>query len=142
MQNFEEKYEGQTIPELASALRKAKEAHDASKAESAQLYKEIEFLAKTKLPEVMEEQGIDNIKVKDVGRISLRGDAYCSVVKGRKEALLEWLRENDFEDLIQEGVNSSTLKAFIKEQINEGNEIPNEDIVNFTPYIMASLTKA
>lgn len=94
------------------------------------------------IPGKLEDMGLDNVKIKGVGRISVTTDAYVSVVSGKKEALFDWLKEHDQESLITEVVNSSTLKAWYKEQIKEGNEVPDGEIINFTPFDRASVTKA
>ena len=143
--NYEEleaKYAGSSISDLGTALRDLKSAYKAASDAKTALGAEIDFLAKNKMVEVMDEMGVSSLNLKGIGRLSIRGDAYCSVVGGMKEDLFQWMRDNGFDSLISETVNSSTLKAFIKEQTIEGNDVPDETIVKFTPYSMVSLTKA
>ncbi len=55
---------------------------------------------------------------------------------------MDWFRGHDLDDMIQEVINASTLKAFIREQIREGNEIPGDDLIEFSTYTVATITKA
>lgn len=52
----------------------------------------------------------------------IRTDLHPSVAADRREVLIETLRANGFEDIIQETVHPQTLKAFIKEQVAENND--------------------
>ena len=86
----------------------------------------------------MEEMGLESARIKGVGTLSLATDAYCTTPADARLDLQEWLRAHDAGDLIQETVNASTLKAFCKEQIGKGNDIP--PMVKFTPYTYAKIT--
>lgn len=133
-------YKAMSLTEKAVALRDLKADHADAKSSASALNGEIELLTKTLIPEEMDSMEVSSMNIKGVGRLGLRADAYCTVPAANKERLYEWLRDNDFEALISETVNSSTLKAFMKEQILEGNDVPDE-IVNFSPYTMATITK-
>jgi len=89
----------------------------------------------------MEELGIDSAFITDVGKLSMRTDAYCSVLKKDKIELQNWLKDNGHGDLITDTINASTLKAFMKEQIIEGNAVP-DTIVSFDPYTYVAITKS
>jgi hypothetical protein len=88
------------------------------------------------------EDDMQSIKISGIGRLGLTNDARVSVASGMKYELHQWLEENGFEEVIQPSVNSSTLKAFIKEQKREGNPTPSEEVINYLPFLRASLTKA
>jgi hypothetical protein len=49
------------------------------------------------------------------------------------------MHDNGFEDLITEVVNASTLKAFIKEQLDMGNPVPDDTVIRYDPYTRASV---
>lgn len=102
---------------------------------------EYDVLRLELVPMLMEEQGLENMKVEDLGRVGLAGDMYVSIKAGMQDDFFKWLKKNRMGDLIQNTVNSSTLKAFIARRVNEGKEIPR-DLVNVTPYTRASITKA
>ena len=110
--------------------------------EAASLGKLWDNMRKRVLPEMMSDMGVSSLRLTGIGMLSLATDAYCSVRAGRKEDLLEWLEDNGHGELKTVTVNSSTLKAFIKEQMMEGGDVPPDDIVSFEPYTYAKLTKA
>jgi hypothetical protein len=58
-----------------------------------------------------------------------------------KLALWEWLREHDAADIITETVNSSTLAAYVRGQMKEGEPYPAE-LLEISAYDVASLRKA
>jgi hypothetical protein len=92
------------------------------------------------VPDKMAEQGLAGVPLADGGRIELRPKAYCSVRAGKKPDLEDWLHTVEAADLIQPTVNASTLKAFCKERLSHGEEIP-EDIINYQPFVEATLIK-
>jgi len=51
---------------------------------------------------------------------------YASAVADRKEELFAWLKENGYGDLVYETVNANSLAAFIREQLEEVEELPEE----------------
>jgi len=128
------------VTELAQLFKSYKEELDLLKASTSAVQKEFDILRKEVLPEKMEETGFDNVKVTGVGRISLRAEMYASIKADHKEQAYEWLVSEGHEDLIKPTVNASTLKAFCKEQISEGVELPDE-FFSVTPFTMATLTK-
>ena len=62
---------------------------------------------------------------------TIAGIMYCltnkvraSAVADRKEELYEALRNEGYGDLVYETVNANSLSAFVKEQIEEHNDVP------------------
>lgn len=57
---------------------------------------------------------------------------YVSPVVERKEDLHAWLKENGYGDMVKEQVNNQTLGAFVREQLEESDELPGDlgDLVN------------
>lgn len=133
-------YEDMSLEAMAHEMKQVREELDDTKSESAKLQKQWDDLRKVHIPNKLEELGLTSAKVLGVGTVSERTDAYCSVPAANKQKLYEWLEEHDHGDLIVDTVNSSTLKAFMKEQILMGHEVP-DDIVNFTPYTYVAITK-
>lgn len=93
------------------------------------------------IPAMMEDQGIENLTVEDLGRLGLTADLYVSIKSGKKEEFFTWLNKHKLGDLIQDSVNPSTLKSFVKGRMDAGKEIPG-DLLNVTPFTRASITKA
>lgn len=95
------------------------------------------------LPEIMMEDGIKTTVFEGVGRVQLGGDIYASIPADKREEAYKWLREKGDGDLIQETVNSSTLKAYCKEKMQtlaaNGEELP--DCFKVQPYSRVSIVK-
>jgi len=140
MKRTYEEWEAMTLTELAAEMKSVKTQLDFSKAETESLQKDWDSLRKSIIPNKMEELGIESVRVAGVGTLSRRFDAYCNVVPGAQEELYEWLESEGKGDVIKPTVNSSTLKALMKEMFNEGEEIP-EAFVKFNPYTYVVITK-
>ena len=138
--DFKKKYAKSKIHNLGAAYVKLREQHAEIKSGAAAVWAEVDYLRLTKIPEMLNEMEVSSVKIKGVGTLGTRMEASCSTKD--KDALIKWLRSNDFEDLIStDTVNSSTLKAFINNQIKDGGIVPPVDVVKFTPFEMAVVTK-
>lgn len=91
------------------------------------------------IPDAMAEQGTTSIKNERFGRCTIAGD--LSVGVQDKTKLHEWLNENGNGSLIVPTVNAQTLKAFVKEQLLNGEDIP-EDVVVVKPFSRAVIYKS
>jgi hypothetical protein len=134
-------YDGMSLIELIKEMRRIQNEKDDVESDLKQYNKHFDFLRITKIPQVMEDEGIKNMNVEGVGRVSLTADMHVSVKAEMKEAFYLWLRDNGREDLIQPTVNSSTLKATVKNMVKKGEEIP-DDLLNVSPFTRASITKS
>lgn len=129
------------ISQLAAHLKGLKDHHAELKDHLSNLKDEIEYLSDNILPDRMEDEDIETLRIKNVGRLQSSSDIRCSVLAANREDLQEWLRTNGFDSMVKPDVNSSTLKAFIKDCIREGNPYPS-DLVNVSPYVRATVVKA
>ena len=130
------------IPDIVIAQAEARAAKEETKSVASRAAAFYDLISIFVLPEAMEDQGIEGLKVADIGRVNLRPDMWCSTKKEMGPELMQWLRDNDHEDLIKDNVNPSTLKAFVKEQKLKGNPIPGDDILSVLPYTRAVITKS
>lgn len=137
---FQKIYESMTTLELIRAMAKVRAEKDNLDMELKGVTAEHEYLSKIAIPEKFAGEGIKNMRVEGIGRISLRPDIYASVKAGRKERAYLWLKDIGSGSLIQDSVPPSTLKAFLKARIISGDEIP-EDLFNATAYTVATITK-
>lgn len=128
------------VVRLATELANLKEEKERLSAEEKKISGRIEAITKQELPLAMDNDGITNIKIDGVGRISLRGDVYTSILAGDREAAYEWLRATGRGSIITETVAASTLKAAAKAWLKAGDEIP--ECIKAIPYSIAVLTKA
>lgn len=129
-------------PQLADEFRALADEKARLKALTSEITRKYDILTMEVLPDKLAEDGFRNVSLDSGFRFQASVQANCSTRAGQKEALFQWLTENGFPDLITEVVNPSTLKAFIKEQSELGNPVPDEDIVNYQPYTRVTLVKA
>jgi len=142
LEHYREEYSDKTPVELAAAM------HDVA-AEIAIIDEhrkkraaEYDAIRKYLLPERMEDEGLSNMKITGIGRISLRTDVYASILAVNKDVAYDWLRGTGHGGIIKETVHAGTLKALMKTIIKEGGDLPPEEIVKVQPYTIAVLTKA
>lgn len=136
-----QEYDNMKVFQLATHLRALKNLKDEIKALHTAVQDEYEFLSVNILPERMDDEGIETLKIKDVGRLQSTSDIRCNVPAANREALQEWLIDAGFESMMRPDVNSSTLKAFVKECIANGKPYP-EELLKVTPFTRASVVKS
>ncbi|HLO98678.1 MAG TPA: hypothetical protein VK171_08795 [Fimbriimonas sp.] len=134
-------YDNMTLVDLVTAMHGIQTDKNVLEEKLKTLNKEFDFLRITKIPAKMEDDGVDRISVSGVGRVSLTADLHVSVKADQKEAFYQWLDDNGRGDLVQPTVNSSTLKAAVKNMLKSGEEPPVE-LLNISPFTRASITKA
>lgn len=129
---------------LARTMDKVRARKDKLEEELKLVNAEYDVIRIELIPTLFEDKGLENLKIKNLGRVSLTGDIFCRT--SNKTELHDWLRSVGLQDLITEGVNSSTLKAFVKDRMKIGDPLlkplPPEGSVRVTPYTRASITKA
>lgn len=128
------------IKELAVRMHELNQRKDDIKSLLAGINKELDAIRFSALPDAMDSEGIARVAIKGVGTVSLYPDVRASIRASTREEAWNWLKENGFSDLLMTTVNSSTLKAWAKEQLNEGVEIP-DDLFSIAPYTYAKITK-
>lgn len=134
------KYRNMTTLEIIKAMSEKQAEKEAAEDRLKEIDKEYDFIRLNLIPSRFEEEGIEGMKVGGVGRVSLTGDMCVSLVKEHKDEAYQFFRDLNMGDLIQETINSSTLKAAIKGLIKKGEEIP-ENLVKVTPFTRASITR-
>lgn len=87
------------------------------------------------LPRAFDKAGVKTITLDDGRRVTLSGLVRASIKD--KEAGYDWLRKNGGEDLIQPTVNASTLAAFARARMEDGEDLPEE---YFNVYVMPSVS--
>ena len=125
---------------IAAEYKAIKEALEEAGEVKTVLQKISDSYSKHILPARMEEEGIETVRIEGVGRLQTKSDIYCSCPAPNREALQDWLVDHGHGSLISQSVNASTLKAFIKEQMKEGNPVP-DDLLDIEPYSMAVIVK-
>lgn len=134
------KYDNMDLVSLVVEMNNLRLEKESMEEAAKKINEVYDFLRITKIPTVMNDEGIDRISVKGVGRVSITADMHVSIKADKKEAFYTWLRDNGRTDLISETVNPSTLKSSVKKMFQNG-EIPPEELLNISPFERASITK-
>lgn len=135
-----EEYAKMPLRELAEEFNKLKGEKEQAEMTASFITAKFDVIRMESIPNKMEAEGVESIRLEGIGRLGLTADLFLSVKGEMKGALYDWLRENGFGELITDSVNGSTLKAFVKEQMKKGKPIPTE-CLSMTPYQRASITK-
>lgn len=155
-------YEGMPYKELAARMVELRTKAAAAKVEETTTNKELDVIRLKVVPTRFAKDGYSSLNIPGVGRLGLASDAYCTQKPECKDELFEFLRLNDGEDLIKEGVNASSLKSYVKELVQEASDAaaavefdPEAEqvdpeptkfdeickYVNYIPFMRASVTK-
>ena len=110
------------------------------KQKSTVVSKQLDLLRNVIVPERMEVDEIDTITISGIGRVSIVPVMRVSVKSGQTNALQEWLKSHGARELIKPTVNPSTLKAYIAEQIENGEEYP-DSLLTIYAFNQARITR-
>ncbi len=131
--------------QLVAMMLELQDQHSQAKVQASRAWDAVCILTRSIIPERFDKDQIQNITVilPDGSKKQMLVLSQVSVKTPpeNKLALWEWLREHDAAELITETVNSSTLAAYIREQMKEGEEYPS-DLLEISTYDTASLRKA
>ncbi len=110
--------------EMADRLRELREEKKERDAALKALNAEIEE-ANERLVEMMVDAEMQ--KFDRAGKLFyLSTRTYASPIKGQQDTLYMWFKENGYADLVRETVYAQSLSAFVKELIEEDDELPAE----------------
>lgn len=111
------------IFEMADRLKAAKEHKKELDAQVKEVNAEIEQLDLA-LSDAMAEQEVERFS-RNGSTFYLNTRLFASPVAGRKDELMQTLKDNGYGSLVVETVNANTLASFVKEQkAANGDEIP------------------
>jgi hypothetical protein len=136
---------GKSYNELVAAMMLAQDRHKELKRQTSEAWDDVCVIARQIIPERMDADQIQNITVilpdGSKKQLLVMDQVSVKTPPENKGALWEWLREHDAAEIITETVNSSTLAAFVRQQMKAGDEYP-VDICEVSSYATASLRKA
>ena len=148
----------QTISVLAEAQLELEEEIEEKQNQLKVLKEKHRRISEEQLPEALLEVGVSEFKLKDGTKISTATYYSARITPDSKEEAFNWLRDNNFADLIKntvsvsfgrdedetahvllnelsgQGLNTAqkewvepmTLKAFVREQVEKGVDLPYE----------------
>ncbi len=154
----------QTISVLAEAQLELEQQMEEINNQLKVIKEKHRRISEEQLPEALKEVGIAEFKLKDGTKVSTATYYSARITPDNKEEAFEWLRNNNFADLIKNTVSVSfgrdedgaarelrdelnrngmntaqkewvepmTLKAFVREQVEKGVDLPYE---TFNVYI-------
>ena len=104
------------ITTIAAECVKLKEKEDQIAALEEQLKKkkeEADYISSSVIPELLAEQGLSEIKLSDGSKVSVRKEFRATVPKDdiKREAALQWLRDQGLGDIIKNNVSVSFGKG-------------------------------
>jgi hypothetical protein len=125
-----------TVVEVAKGI---KEELERIKQVKTNLQKAYDLLTQTYIPDYVEDQGITQIVTED-RRLEVRNQMRVNLPAGNRAALHQWLQDNDLGHMISETVQPQTLKAFVKDAMENQLAYPAE-LLKIEPYRQAVLVK-
>lgn len=85
------------------------------------------------IPQAFENSGVDgSVPLSEGFRVQVSQTSYASIKTGMKDAAMDWLVKNGYEDLIDSTVNASTLSASVRKLREEKNLDFPEELFNVT----------
>lgn len=124
------------LAEEMAHLQKEIDRLQGAKKELQRVYDTLRF---TDIPAAMDETGIDKLTLAGIGTLYLSADVRAALYGDTKMEAYQWLEDNGYGDLIQPYVFPQTLKAWAKERLKAGDELP--DLFAIEPFQMAKILK-
>ena len=107
---------------LADRLRELKERKKQLEDELKAVNNDIEE-TNEKMVQIMTQEEIQNFNRAGL-TFYLNTRTFASPAAGQQEALYGWLKENGYSDLVRETVYSQSLSAFVRDLLEEEDELP------------------
>ena len=89
------------------------------------LGKILSYAREVSLPERLDGDELKTFTAINGDRMSRTARSFASILPNMVEDAYKWLRDNEYESLIKETVNSSSLSAASKELMENGKELPD-----------------
>jgi hypothetical protein len=134
-------YEEADLRSLAEEMQRLAEELDLISQKKTSLQKQYDKIRLEVIPRRMEDEGIDSIKLSGIGNVMVTDDVYASIPADMAAEAMQWLNDHGHGGLVKNTVNPSTLKAFAKKMIREGEPLP-EEFFKVTPFSRASIRQA
>lgn len=116
---------------LRENIRKWELEMKSLKRQRAELEEEI-------IPDLMAEGGFvdalghGSFTTQDGSKVYLATDTYASIRKDNEEEVFDWMDENGYEDIARLTIHPQTLRAWVRERLEAGEEVPEGVSVHVT----------
>jgi len=137
---FKAKYAALMTLDMIKEQDRLQKEKERLEAELKKINLEFDYVRIIAVPERFEIEGIQNMKVNGIGRVSLTGDMHVQVLAENRDKVYEWFDDIGKGSIITKIINPSTLKATIKAMIKTGQSI-NEELIKVTPFTRATITR-
>lgn len=127
------------LSDLAKELYDLKEQKEDLEQQLKETNKQIKNLAEHQIPEMMENMDIDKFSVPGVGTVYTQAEVYANVKKDDRDRFYEWCRNAGHGEVVVDYVHPQTLKAFIKERLENGETFP--EFINVSVLEIARLRR-
>lgn len=95
--------------------------------EAQQIVKDLESQI---LPDMLDEFGLESLTLKDGTKLTVKPFVAAHISKEHEPEAFQWLQDHGYGDIIKErtviNVHPSTLKAWAKERVESGDNIPDD----------------
>jgi hypothetical protein len=110
--------------ELARYFVKVRQIKDRLEAAVKPFDAFYEELAKVRIPQVFDREGVPSITLDEGFRVTVSHKLHASIKAGQKELAHQWLKDNGLGDIVSETVNASTLAGVARTMAEENQELP------------------
>jgi len=87
-------------------------------------------LEESYIPELMDELGLESVTLTDGTKLTVKPFVAAHISKDHEAEAFQWLEDHGYGDIIKErtvvNVHPSTLKAWAKERVESGDNIPDD----------------
>lgn len=129
-----------TIVAMGKNLFQLKEKKKDLEAQLKEINKEKAILEDTKLPELMETHEIPKLTIDGHGTLYTQAIVYANILVEDRDTANTWFKGNGHGSLVKETIHAGSLKSWVKEQMDEGKEVP--EFCNAKPRTVARTRKA
>ena len=130
--------EPKTVLTAAHELSELTKEREALEDKVSGLTAKIEYLRYSSIPLLMENDGIENIRLEGIGTVYLTSGIRASINQQVKPLAYQWLEDNGHGGLITQTVNAQSLTSALSARMKSGAEIPDE-LFKIFAYTMAAI---